>query len=71
MGADGEKVKRHGQLWFGVREVRGWAGCQDRRKRAEVQERGGIGWGFRAAFGVRVRGRTGQEMESLSGTPRL
>lgn len=37
---DGERVKRHGQLCFGVQEVRGGAGCQDRGKRAEVQERG-------------------------------
>lgn len=47
---------------FRVREVRGWAECQDRRKRAEVQERGGVWWGSRAAFGV----GGAQEMEAVS-----
>lgn len=48
---DGEKVKRHGQLWFGVREVKGWAGCQDRGKRVEVQERGGVEWALELGGG--------------------
>lgn len=47
-------------------EVRGWAGCQDRRMRAEVQREGSGKVGFRAVF--RVWGRDGG---GLSGTPRL
>lgn len=52
--------------------MRGWAGCQDRRKRAEVQKRAGVGWGFRAAFGG-GRGEQDRVRDggSLSGTPRL
>ena len=61
-GGDGEKGKRHGQLWFVVREVRGWAGCQDRRER--------VGWGVRTASGAwvggGVRGRTGHETDVVS-----
>lgn len=51
--------------------MKGWAGCQDRGKRAEVQERGGVEW----ALGLLLELGGGQDRVrdggSLSGTPRL
>lgn len=55
-----------------MRELRGWTGCQNKRKRAEVQERGWAGGALGPFFGV---GRGEQERcrdgGSLSGIPRL
>lgn len=52
--------------------MRGWDGCQDRRKRAEVQERGweggALGLFLELEGGEQDRSRDGG---SLSGTPRL
>lgn len=54
--------------------MKGWAGCQDRGKRAEVQERGGIEWalGLLLELGGGVGGQDRAiDGSSLSGTPRL
>lgn len=48
--------------------MKGWAGCQDRGKRAEVQERGGVEWAWGGGKSGQDRVRDGG---SLSGTPRL
>lgn len=53
--------------------MKGWAGCQDRGKRAEVQERGGVEWAL--GLLLELGGGGGQDRVrdggSLSGTPRL
>lgn len=39
--------------------MKGWAGCQDRGKRAEVQERGGVEWALGLLLELGGGGRTG------------